>query len=208
MSPVLVGRFFTTSTTWEAYSKQNKDLIQSLSKSLWCWRKLESPLDCKEIKPVNPKGNQSWIFIGRADAEAPILWPPDVKSWLIKKDPGAGKDWRRRGRGRQRTRWLDVITNSMDMSWNKLREMVKDRETCCTAVNRITKSRTRLSQWTNKTNQISSDIFRDIEKTNLKFIWNQEQTPRRQSKSWERTKMEALHFLILSYSNQNSIVRA
>ena len=62
---------------------------------------LESPLDCKEIKPVNPKGNQSWIFIGRTDAkaEAPILCPPDVKSWLIGKDPDAGKDWRREEKG-------------------------------------------------------------------------------------------------------------
>ena len=63
---------------------------------LWCWRRLfESPLDCKEIKPVNPKGNQSWIFIGRngAKAETPILWPPDAKNWLIGKDPDAGKDW-------------------------------------------------------------------------------------------------------------------
>ena len=61
---------------------------------LWGWRKLESPLDSKKIKPVNPKGNQPWIFIGRADAEAPILWPPDVKNWLIGKDPDAAKDWR------------------------------------------------------------------------------------------------------------------
>ena len=66
---------------------------------LWCWRilkTLESPLDCKEIKPVHPKGNQSWIFIGRTDVEAetPILWPPDAKNWLIWKDPDAGKDWR------------------------------------------------------------------------------------------------------------------
>ena len=61
---------------------------------LWCWRRLENPLDCKEIKPVNPKGNQSWIFIGRTDAEAPILWPPDAKGLLIGKDPDAGKDWR------------------------------------------------------------------------------------------------------------------
>ena len=62
---------------------------------------LESPLDCKEIKPVNPKRNQPWIFIGRTDAEAeaPILWPPDVKSWLIWKDPDAGKDWRREEKG-------------------------------------------------------------------------------------------------------------
>ena len=62
---------------------------------------LKSPLDCKEIKPVNPKGNQPWIFIGRTDAEAeaPILWPPDAKSWLIRKDPDAGKDWRQQEKG-------------------------------------------------------------------------------------------------------------
>ena len=62
---------------------------------LWCWRRLESPLACKEIKSVNPKGNQPWIFIGRTDAEAksPILWPPDAKNWLIGKDPDAGEDW-------------------------------------------------------------------------------------------------------------------
>ena len=63
---------------------------------LWCWRRLLSPLDCKEIQPVHPKGNQSWVFIGRNDVEAetPILWPPDAKSWLIWKDPDAGKEWR------------------------------------------------------------------------------------------------------------------
>ena len=69
---------------------------------LWCWRRLfESPLNCKEIQPVNPKGNQSWIFTGRTDAEAetPILWPPDVKNWLIGKDPDAGKDWRQEEKG-------------------------------------------------------------------------------------------------------------
>ena len=62
----------------------------------WFWRRLESPWDCKEIKPVNPKGNQSWIFTGRTDAEAetPIFWPPDSKSWLTGKDPDAGRDWR------------------------------------------------------------------------------------------------------------------
>ena len=62
---------------------------------LWCWRLFESPLDCKEIQPVHPKGYQSWIFIGRAHAEAetPILWPPNVKNWLTGKDPDAGKDW-------------------------------------------------------------------------------------------------------------------
>ena len=71
----------------------------------WCFwtvvlkKTLESPLDCKEIQPANPKGNQSWIFIGRIDAEAPILWPPDAKNWLITKDPDAGKDWRQEEKG-------------------------------------------------------------------------------------------------------------
>ena len=92
----------------------------------WCFwimmleNTLESPLDCKEIKPVKPKGNQLWIFIGRTDAEAPVLWPPDAKSRLIGKDPDAGKDWSKRRRGQQRMSWLDSITDSMDMNWNKL----------------------------------------------------------------------------------------
>ena len=79
---------------------------------------LESPLDYKEIKPVNLKGNQLWIFIGRTDAEAeaPQLWPPDVNSWLIWKDPDAGKDCGPEEKGRQRIRWLDGITDLMDMS--------------------------------------------------------------------------------------------
>ena len=68
---------------------------------LWCWRRLESPLDCKEIQSVNPKGNLSWILIGRTDAEAeaPILWPPDAKNWLIGKDANVGKDWRWKEKG-------------------------------------------------------------------------------------------------------------
>ena len=68
---------------------------------LWCWRRLESPLDCKEIQPVHPEGDQSWVFTGRIDTEAetPILWPPHAKSWLIGKDPDAGRDWRQEEKG-------------------------------------------------------------------------------------------------------------
>ena len=90
----------------------------------WCFwtvvleNTLESPLDCEEIQPVNPKGHQPWIFIERTDAEAeaPILSPPHAKSWLIEKDPDAGKDWRRR-RGHQRMRWLDGIMMQWTWTW-------------------------------------------------------------------------------------------
>ena len=120
----------------------------------WCFQivvleeTLESPLDCNEIQPGNPKGNQPWIFIWRTDAEAeaPLLWPPDTKSQLIGKDPDAGKDWRQ-----QRMRWLDSITDWMYMNVNELREIVEDRGAWHAAVYGVTKSQTRLSDWTTTT---------------------------------------------------------
>ena len=116
----------------------------------WCFqtvvpeKTLESPLDCKKIKPVNPKGNQSWLLIGRTGAEAPKPWPPHLKSWLIGKDPDAGKDWIQEEKGA--TGW-DGITDSVDMSLSKLREIVKDREAWCASVCGFTKSWTGLSNW-------------------------------------------------------------
>ena len=109
---------------------------------LWCWRRLENPLDCKEIQPVHPKGNQPWEFIERTDVEAetPILWLPDVKNWLIGKDPYAGKDWGQEEKGTTEEEmvgchhWLD----GHEFEWTP--ELLMDREAWCAAVHGVTES--------------------------------------------------------------------
>ena len=144
------------------------DCEESWTLKNWCFwtvvleKTLESPLDCKEIQLFHPKGDPSWVFIGRTDAEAesPVLWPPHAKCWLFGKDPDAWSDWSlektlmlgriggRRIRGLQRMRWLDVITKLMHMSLGQLQELVMDWEPWHAAIHGVPNNRTRLSNWT------------------------------------------------------------
>ena len=144
---------FSSSHVWMWELDYKKSWVP---KNWWFWtvvleKTLESPLDCKEIQPVNPKGNQSWIFIGRTDAEgeAPILWPPDAKSWLVRKDPDAGKDGRQEEKGTKENEmvgWLHWLNG------HEFEQAPGDGEGQgsleCT-VHVVAKGQTQLSDWTN-----------------------------------------------------------
>ena len=129
-------------------------LWRKLSAEEWCFwtvvleKTLESPLDCKEIQPVHPKGDQSWVFTGRTDAEAetPILWPPDAKSWLIGKDPDAGRDWGQEEKGTAKDEMAGWHHQLHD--FGQTPGVVMDREAWHATVHGVTKSWTWLSDWT------------------------------------------------------------
>ena len=143
------------------------DCEESWALKNWCFwtvvleKTLEGHLDCKEIQPIHPKGDQSWVFTGRTDAEAetPMLCPPHAKCWLIQKDSDAGRDWgqdeKRYDRG-----WDVWMVSPPRWTWvGKLRELVVDREVWRAAIHRVTKSQTRLSDWT-EMNWTESLIFK------------------------------------------------
>ena len=138
------------------YGCESWDYKESWVPKNWCFwtvvlKTLENLLDCKEIQPVHPKENQSWIFIGRTDAEAetPILWPPHVKGWLIGKvNPSPGRNWGQEEKGKTEDEMVGWHHQLDDMGVVKLRELVMDREAWCAVIHGVAKSRTRLSDWT------------------------------------------------------------
>ena len=167
---------YSKTETWLYWQRSTQSKLWLSSSHVWVWvldhkggwvlknwyfwivvleKTLESPLDSKEIKPANPKGNQPWIFIGRTDdeAEAPILWPPDANSQLIRKDPGGGKDWRWEEKKATEDEMFGCTISSKDISLSKLWEIVEDRGDWCAAIHGVTNSQTQLRDWTTINNK-------------------------------------------------------
>ena len=142
----------------------------------WCFqivvleKTLESPLESKEIKPVIPKGNQPWIFIGRTDAEGPILRPPDAKNWFIGKDPGAGKDWRQEEKQTTEDKMVGWHHRLDGREFEQTREILKDRGSWCAAVHEVSESQTHLSDWTELTIRVSPNSCVEILMPNVMVL--------------------------------------
>ena len=153
---------------WELYHKESWELKNWCFRTVLLEKNLESPLDCKEIKPINPKENQPWIFIRRAnaEAEAPILWPPDPKNWLIGKDRDAGKNWRQEEKETTEDEMVEWHHQLSGHEFEQTPETVKDREAWCAAVSGVSKSQTWLSDWTTTARSSGTQLF-----CHLKLIW-------------------------------------
>ena len=141
---------------WELGYKESW-VLKDWCFELWCWRRLlRVPWTARRSNQVHPKGDQSWVFIGRTDVEAetPILWPPDVKNWLIWKDPDAGEDW---GKEKGTTEDEMVRWHHRPTQWAWVWELMVDREAWYAAVHGVAKNRTQLSDWTEMNRKIDED---------------------------------------------------